>query len=297
MSVLIQLIPDIKYIVEECDKILDLNQLYQDIFEKECCKKYSDYNYDNIVSKYNSTNTNISENNKEFNDENNKLVVYKKITLKNHKDNITKKNSINENIKDDLNENENKNENVNGNENANGNENVNENKNENVNKNVNENVNVNESNKYKDNLNSEKKPNINVNTNKNNYYINNEKKKIKKYLNKLIKKLYKYIIIKLHPDRNKYKKTYEIELYNEFILFYENKDLLKMVLLYNNLNINKINFSNNDIICLENEKKIKINVINKIKNSIHWKWCTQLNNRQKNIVKKNYSNILRNLNI
>ena len=250
MSSLIKLIYDIKSIVEEYDRICELDKLYKETFDKDCCKKYSEYNYDNILCKYNSDNTNSSDNykqpydekykpNNNHDNENNQLVIYNQTTFNTNKYNIKDKNKLD-----------------------------------------------------KDNLNKD-----NLNNNNTNYIGKYDEKKMKKNLLKLIKKLYKCIIIKVHPDRNKYKKKYNIKLYNEFILLYENKDLLKIILLYNDLNINKVFFSNNDIICLETEKNFKNNIINNIKNSIHWKWCTQLDNRQKNIVKKNYSNILRNLNI
>jgi len=300
MSSLIKLIYDIKSIVEEYDRICELDKLYKETFDKDCCKKYSEYNYDNILCKYNSDNTNSSDNykqpydekykpNNNHDNENNQLVIYNQTTFNTNKYNIKDKNKLD---KDNLNKDNLNKDNLNK-DNLNK-DNLNK---DNLNKDNLNKDNLNKDNLDKDNLNKDNLNKDNLNNNNTNYIGKYDEKKMKKNLLKLIKKLYKCIIIKVHPDRNKYKKKYNIKLYNEFILLYENKDLLKIILLYNDLNINKVFFSNNDIICLETEKNFKNNIINNIKNSIHWKWCTQLDNRQKNIVKKNYSNILRNLNI
>ena len=106
----------------------------------------------------------------------------------------------------------------------------------------------------------------------------------------LIKKVYKKVALKYHPDKNKDKKTDDI--FKSISKSYENKNLPKLLFFLNmsNLSIN-LNFSPNEKEIILNEKEKLDKKIKELTSSVFYNW-DKMNDSQR----ETYMNYFKKLN-
>ena len=115
-----------------------------------------------------------------------------------------------------------------------------------------------------------------------------EKNKIIKPKKKEIKKLYRKIASKIHPDKTKDEN--EIKLFSDAIVAYENNDLGKLLEISNSIKIEIPNLSNDCIYILEENIASLIKEIDSKKITSAWAWYNAENEEKKLLILKHIAN-------
>ena len=117
-----------------------------------------------------------------------------------------------------------------------------------------------------------------------------EEKELSEMTSDILNKLYRKITLKTHPDRCNDPELNALFL--EATKAYNNKNLPKILLLCDKLNIEIPSLNEEDIKILSTNCKLIRSRISKVKQQVSWRWCTAETEQHKNEIRKWVKDIL-----